>query len=63
MKGLRGVYRRDYNYELFWVVFPLETASGAPLFPNAVTQATLTVRISTKEGRVSFPVPAKLRTN
>src|SRR5436190_9690474 len=34
VKALRGVYRRDYNYELFWVVFPLKTVSGAPLFPR-----------------------------
>lgn len=57
MKGLRGVYRRDYNYELFWVVFPLKDADGAALFPSGVTRAELTVRISNKEGRVSFPVP------
>ena len=63
VKALRGVYRRDYNYELFWVVFPLKTASGGPLFPSGVAQAAMTVRISSKEGRVSFPVPAHLRTN
>jgi len=63
VKGLRGVHRRDYNYELFWVVFPLTTASGNPLFPRGVMQATLAVRIFTKEGRVSLPVPAQLRTN
>jgi hypothetical protein len=59
VKALRGVYRRDYNYELFWVVFPSRTAEGAPLFPNDVKQADLIVRISTKEGRVSFPVPGQ----
>jgi hypothetical protein len=63
VKGLRGVYRRDYNYELFWIVFPLKTASGTLLFPRGVRQATLAVRISSKEGRVSFPVPAELRAN
>jgi hypothetical protein len=57
VKALRGIYRRDYNYELFWVVFPSRTAEGAQLFQNGVRQAELTVRISGKEGRVSFPVP------
>jgi len=61
MRALHGVYRRDYNYELFWIVFPLQTANSAPLFPSGVTQAALTVRISSKEGHVSFPVPAYLR--
>ena len=62
VKALRGVHRRDYNYDLFWVVFPLEATNGTPLFPSGVTQATLTVRISGKEGHVSFPVPASLRS-
>jgi len=61
VKALRGVYRRDYDYDQFWVVFPLKTTEGAPLFPGGVAQATLTVRISGKEGRVSFPIPAYLR--
>jgi len=61
VKGLHGVYRRDYNYELFWVVFPLKSANGAPLFPSGSEQATLTVRISNKEGRVVFLLPAYLR--
>jgi len=61
VKGLHGVYRRDYNYELFWVVFPLKSANGTPLFPSGSEQATLTVRISNKEGRVVFLLPAYLR--
>lgn len=60
MKALRGVYRRDYNYELFWVVFPLKNTKGTSLFPSGTTQATLSVRISGKEGRVKFPIPAYL---
>jgi hypothetical protein len=59
VKALHGVYRRDYNYERFWVVFPSKTAEGAPLFPAGVKQAELTVRISSKEGRVLFSVPAQ----
>lgn len=62
VKALRGVYRRDYNYDLFWVVFPLKTAGGAPLFQSGVTQAALNIRISNKEGRVTFPLSAQLRT-
>jgi hypothetical protein len=58
VRALHGVYRRDYDYEPFWVVFPLKTADGAALLPRGVTQAVLTVRIATKEGRVTFPIPA-----
>ena len=59
VKGLRGVYRRDYNYDLFWVVFPSKRPDGADLFPSDVTRVDLTVRIFNKEGRVSFPVPPR----
>ena len=62
VKALRGVNRRDYSYEVFWVVFPLTTPEGASLFPSGVTQAALTVRISDKEGRVTFPIPTQLRS-
>jgi hypothetical protein len=62
VRALRGVHRRDYSYEQFWVVFPRETASGDPLFPKGATQAALTVRIAGKEGRVSFPIPTHLRS-
>lgn len=57
VKALRGVYRRDYNYERLWVVFPSTAADGTPLFPPGARQAELTVRILNKEGRVTFPVP------
>jgi len=59
VRGLRGVYRRDYNYELFWVVFPSKNGDGGVLLPSGVTRADLTVRISNKEGRVSFQIPAR----
>lgn len=57
-KALRGVYPRDYNYEVFWVVFPLRLDTGAPVLPQGTSEATLTVRIAGKEGRVSFRVPS-----
>lgn len=56
-KALRGVYRRDYNYERLWVVFPSTAADGTPLFPPEARQAELTVRILNKEGHVTFPIP------
>lgn len=58
-RALRGVYRRDYNYERFWLVFPKTASDGAALLPNGVGQAELTVRIASKEGRVLFPLPRR----
>ncbi len=61
VRALSGVFRRDYNYEAFWIVFPLRTESGRPLFPEGVAEAELVVRIYNKEGRVRWPVPASAR--
>lgn len=61
VKALGGVAERDYSYDVFWVVFPLRTESGEPLFDEGTQEAELVVRIYEKEGRVSWPVPASIR--
>ena len=59
--ALSGVFRRDYDYEVFWVVFPRSGGTGAPLFPETVSEAELVVRIYNKEGRVKWPVPESIK--
>lgn len=61
VKALAGVLRRNYDYDRFWVVFPLTLADGKPLFGAADLQAELVVRIAGREGRVRWPIPAALR--
>lgn len=61
VRALSGAFRRDYDYEVFWVVFPLVTETGKPLFPESVVEAELVVRIYNKEGRVNWPVPESIR--
>jgi len=61
VRGLRGVFRRDYTYEVFWLVFPLSHESGDPLFAQGVSEAELVVRIYDKEGRVKWAVPDSIR--
>ena len=57
MRALAGVFRRDYAYEQFWIVFPA-TGDPAPEYLGAgVQEAELVVRLGGKEGRVSWPVP------
>lgn len=56
--ALAGGARRDYAYDLFWVVFPLRTEEGQPLFAPEDREAELTVRIYDKVGRVRWPVPS-----
>lgn len=57
VRALSGVYRRDYNYERFWIVFPLRSGAGRDMFADSASGADLVVRIYDKEGRVSWPVP------
>ena len=61
VKALAGVLRRNYDYDRFWVTFPLKSATGAPLFAATDASAELVVRIHDKEGHVDWPIPASIR--
>src|SRR5690606_34086712 len=56
VKALAGVLRRNYDYDRFWVTFPLDK-EGSAVF-SGPGLAELVVRIHDKEGRVEGPVPA-----
>jgi hypothetical protein len=56
-----GVFPRDYNYDVYWVVFPLCTKEGKPLFTDADKEAELIVRIERKEGKIKFLIPESAR--
>ena len=59
VKALAGVLRRNYDYDRFWVTFPLQK-DGRPSF-NATDRAVeLVVRIHGREGRVEWPLPASI---
>jgi hypothetical protein len=60
VQALAGITRRDYAYDRFWMVFPLKTADGRPLFGPQTTEAELIVRIYDKEARVKWPIPASI---
>lgn len=59
--ALAGVLRRNYDYDRFWLKFPLETAAGVPLLSASDMEIELVVRIHDKEGRVSWPIPPSVR--
>jgi hypothetical protein len=61
VRALAGTERRDYAYDVFWVVFALNTPDGKPLFADADREAELVVRIYDKIGRVRWPVPDSIR--
>jgi len=62
VKALAGTLRRNYDYDRFWVIFPLTRDDGSPLFDRSEQGAVLVVRIHDKEGRVDWPVPDAVRT-
>ena len=61
-RALAGRLPRNYDYDRFWVVFPLQTAEGQPLFHSNTAEAELVVRIYDKEGRVTWRVPGSVLT-
>ena len=61
VKGLAGVARRDYAYDIFWLVFPLTNEKGESYLPPSVDAVELVVGIYNKEGRVSWRFPDSLR--
>lgn len=61
IRALAGSAQRDYAYDVFWVVFPLRTTNGQPLFAEADHEAELAVRIYDKVGKVRWPIPESIR--
>lgn len=59
VKALAGVLRRNYDYDRFWVSFPVEDG-GNPVFSQTDRFAELVVRIHDKEGRVEWPIPPSM---
>lgn len=61
VKALSGVARRDYAYDIFWVVFPLTDQNGSPVWANVPGNIELVVGIYNKEGHVTWTVSEPLR--
>jgi len=61
VKALAGVLRRNYDYDRFWVVFPLKHDDGEAVLPANFAEAQLTVRIHEREGTVRWPAQVMRR--
>ena len=59
-KALAGTLRRNYDYDRFWVVFPLTHQDGTPVLPADAEAVELVVRIHDREGRAKWPIPSSL---
>jgi hypothetical protein len=61
IKALAGVSRRDYDYDVFWVAFPLVDENKRPLFADNLSEFDLFVGIYNKEGKVSWRIPDSVK--
>lgn len=61
MRIWSGAFQRNYDYDRFWVVFPLTREDGSGLVVSDTTHLELTIRVSGLEGRVRWPVPRSLQ--
>jgi hypothetical protein len=59
-KALAGVMRRDYDYDVFWVVFPL-FENNVSVLPPGTSEVELLVGIYNSEGRVSWQIPESIK--
>lgn len=59
--ALSGLYGRNYEYDVFWVVFPLANANKTPLLPADLAEIQLIVGIYGSEGRISWKMPESIR--
>lgn len=62
VRGLQPIAQRNYDYDRFWVSFPLQTEDGRPLFEPSDVEAELLVRIYNREGAVTWTIPSDVRT-
>jgi hypothetical protein len=61
MPALSGVYGRNYEYDVFWVTFPLVDEHKKPLLAGDVQDIQLIVGIYSSEARISWKMPESIR--
>jgi hypothetical protein len=61
VKALKRVGRRDYAYDVFWVVFPMRDRQGKVIWETPPDEIELVVGIHDKQGRVTWRVNDSLR--
>ena len=59
--ALAGIEQRNYDYDRFWVTFPLTATSGKPVFSHDAAEAELIVRVYSQEEHTFWPVPDSVR--
>ncbi|MEJ7861996.1 MAG: hypothetical protein WKF90_10225 [Pyrinomonadaceae bacterium] len=60
-KALQSVSKRDYDYDMFWISFPLIDKNGSPVWKVVPSELELVVGINAKEGTVVWKVTDELK--
>jgi len=60
--ALAGLFGRNYEYDVFWVVFPLVDEKKIPLLPSDVAEIQLIVGVYDSEARISWKMSDILRS-
>jgi hypothetical protein len=58
---LAGLYGRNYEYDVFWINFPLIDKDKKPLISPDVPEIQLVVGIYSSEARISWRMPPSLK--
>jgi hypothetical protein len=61
VKVIANAVVRDYDYDRFYVIFPIRNEKGEPVFSDSTQEAELVVRIYNKEGKVTWKIPDSIR--
>jgi len=61
VKAFSGVKRRDYEYDVFWVIFPLTNEKNEAVLTDSMGSFEILVGFYSKEGKTSWPISPSLR--
>jgi hypothetical protein len=61
VKALGGVFARNYDYDVYWIIIQLCNNEGKRVIASSDGEVELVVRIENKEGRTRFRVPESIK--
>lgn len=61
MPVMSGLYGRNYEYDVFWVAFPLVDANKKAFISPDIAEIQLIVGIYSSEGHISWKMPESIR--
>jgi len=59
--ALNPTWKRNYEYDIFWIAFPLIDEDKRPLISPDANEIQLVVGIYAKEGRITWRLPPSIR--